>query len=151
MNKGQRLFEVVVALAISALVVVALVSLVSNSIRNATFSKNKSLASTYAQETIEWLRSERDNDVSTFMTNALTPSWCFPSLNWSSPGSCSTDKKIQNTEFLRKGSFTVSTENNIETGQVKNIVNVTIDVSWSDSQGLHQISNTTNFSDWRER
>jgi len=48
MNKGQSLFEVVVALAISALIIITLVSVVGNSIKNATFSKNKTLAANYA-------------------------------------------------------------------------------------------------------
>lgn len=144
-QSGQSLFEVVVALAISALVVVALVSLVSGSIRNATFSKNKSLASNYAQEAVEWLRGQRDSDVATFVTNSLTPTWCFANLDWNSPGVCGSNANIPGTPFTRVATFDV----NVEGG--KNIVEVSVDVSWTDAQGVHQIKNTTNFSDWRER
>lgn len=145
MNKGQSLFEVVVALAISALVIVALVSLVSSSIRNANFSKNKSLASTYAQEASEWLRGERDNSVTDFLNNTLTPTWCLANLNWNSPGVCPTGAVISGTNFTRVGSFTT----NFVGG--KNIVEANIKVFWTDAQGLHQVENVTNFSDWRER
>lgn len=141
--KGQSLFEVVVALAISSLVIVALVSLVSNSIRNATFSKNKSLASTYAQEASEWLRGQRDSDINNFITKTLTPEWCLNQLNWTKVGVC-TDK-IAGTNFVRSGSF----DTNVING--KNIVTATITVTWTDSQGTHSIENVTDYSDWRER
>lgn len=143
-NNGQSLFEVVVALAISALVIVALVSLVSSSIRNANFSKNKSLASTYAQEASEWLRGERDKDIKTFLANTLSPSWCFPTLDWTKVGNVCTTK-IANTDFIRKGTFTTNFVNG------KTIVQSTIKVSWVDAQGDHEVSSVTNFSDWRER
>lgn len=144
-NSGQSLFEVVVALAISALVIVALVSLVSNSIRNANFSRNKSEASNYAQEASEWLRGQRDSDVTLFVTNTLTPNWCFANLNWNASGNCSSGSVIPGTIFKRSGSFSTSVENG------KNIVKATILVSWTDSQGTHNVESVTNFSDWRER
>lgn len=142
---GQSLFEVVVALAISALVVVSLVSLVTNSIRNANFSKNKSLASNYAQETTEWLRSQRDSDVSIFQSHVLTPIWCFSNLNWNVPGNCATDVFISGTIFKREALFSTDFVNG------KTIIQATINVSWQDTQGEHNISSVTNFSDWRER
>ena len=60
LQKGQSLFEAVVALAISALIIVAVVALVASSIRNASFSRNVTLASRYAQQATEWLRGQRD-------------------------------------------------------------------------------------------
>jgi len=43
-QSGQSLFELVVAIAISALIIVAMVSLAVNSIQNSNFAKNKALA-----------------------------------------------------------------------------------------------------------
>lgn len=142
---GQSLFEVVVSLAISALVIVALVSLVSNSIKNANFSRNKSLASNYAQEATEWLRGQRDLDVTDFKTHALIPTWCFANLNWNTSGNCGSNVFITGTQFKRQGTFTTSFVSG------KTIVQATVKVSWTDSQGVHEISSVTNFSDWRER
>ena len=31
------------------------------------------------------------------------------------------------------------------------MIETNIVVSWTDSQGLHNVSSTTNFSDWRQR
>ena len=145
MNKGQSLFEVVVALAISALIIIALVSLVSNSIRNANFSKNKTLAGVYVQEATEWLRGQRDNDIDTFSTNVLTSQWCLQDLSWGIPGSCEDDATIAGTPFIREVNFTITSVSG------KTMIETNIVVSWTDSQGLHNVSSTTNFSDWRQR
>ena len=50
---GQSLLEVMVALAVSTLVLTSLVSAVVVSVRNARFAKNQSLATKYAQEGID--------------------------------------------------------------------------------------------------
>lgn len=144
-NKGQSLFEVVVALAVSALVIVALVSLVSSSIRNATFSKNKASATNYTQEATEWLRGQRDENVSDFIDKTLTSSWCLNNLDWNAPGACPSQAVISGTIFKRQAGFTT----NVLGG--KEIVEATIIVSWEDAQGTHAVESITNFSDWRER
>ena len=140
---GQSLFEVVVALAISAVIVVALVSLASSSIRNATFAKNKTLASRYAEEAIEWLRGQRDSDIDTFKSNSLSPVWCLENPSWSSPGSCSSGDEISGTIFLRELSFP-------DDGATE-IIEANVRVYWTDAQGEHEVRSATNFADWRER
>ena len=59
---GQSLLEVMVALAVSTLVLTSLVSAVVVSVRNARFAKNQSLATKYAQEGIEKVRIYRDQN-----------------------------------------------------------------------------------------
>lgn len=144
-EEGQSLFEVVVSIAVSALIIVALVTLVTNSIRNANFSKNNSLAANFAQEATEWLRGQRDGDIVTFMTNTLIPDWCLKTLSWSQSGECSSTDVIQGTEFIREAFFNRTSENG------KTLVESGVTVSWEDSQGLHEASSITTFSDWRER
>lgn len=146
MNRGQSLFEVVVALAISALIIVTLVSLVSSAIRNSNFSKNKSLAARYAGEVSEWLRGERDSDIDGFFgqraISGLT--YCLPSLApavWPTAGECGAGVVIPGTLFFREVTFS---------GAVPTI-QADISVEWTDSQGIHEVRNTTNFTDWRER
>jgi type II secretory pathway pseudopilin PulG len=144
-QKGQSLFELVVAIAISALVVSALVSITTNSIQNAIFSKNKALAGTYGQQTAEWLRGQRDSDPVAFQVHALTPQWCMAQLAWTSPGSCGTDSQISGTIFTRE----VNLVQDFVSG--KTIVQADVVVSWEDSLGSHSVTNATNLSDWRER
>lgn len=148
-SRGQSLFEVVIALAISALIIVSLVSLVSSSIRNTTFSKNKTLAARYAQEGTEWLRGQRDEDIATFKTNTLTPIWCFKDLSFSIVGPCGTGDEIDGTPFKREIVFS-STSVNVG-GVNKIVIQADVSVVWEDSQGFHEVKSATNFVDWRER
>ena len=151
-TRGQSLFEVVIALAISTIIIVSLVSLVSNSIRNSTFSKNKTLASRYAQEATEWLRGQRDQDPVIFKTNAQTTIWCLKNLDWSMSGSCpeGSGSNIAGTEFRREVSF--NSRNAVSAGGAqKTIIDVDVVVKWRDSQGDHEVRSATSFSDWRER
>lgn len=145
MNKGQSLFEVVVALAISALIIVTLVSLTATSIRNTTFSKNKTLAARYAGEAIEWLRGQRDRDITTFVINIQTPIRCLSSLNWNSSATCATDEFISQTPFKREATFSSVSEGG------KNVIEANVRVYWTDSQGEHEVRSVTSFADWRER
>lgn len=144
--KGQSLFELVVAIAISALIIVVIVSLVTNSLRNATFSKHNAQAVSYASEAVEWLRSQRDTNIDTFLTNAGGLIWCFPDLTWNHAGSCGTGDVISDTPFVREGHF------KIDTSSGKTVVNVDIVVTWSESsKSIHEVTNSTYFTDWRQR
>lgn len=155
-ENGQSLFELVVAIAISALVIVAIVSLVTNSIRSAVFAKNQSTASDLADKTIEWLRGQRDQDIQGFLnyvdpTLGGSPVYCFKdlNLNWNYGVLCNSDggDAIEGTLFTRQATFRVYDD----PVKAKTIIEAEIDVSWKDSQGEHKVVNTTNFTDWRQR
>lgn len=148
---GQSLFELVVAIAVSALVIVAIVSLVSTSIRNATFSKNSAIATSYAGSATEWLRSQRDADINTFVTNVTAVEnspRCFNNLDWTRTSGCGTDT-ITGTPFSRE--ITFSQTQTIVGGSIKTVYTADIVVSWTDSQGIHEVAISANFSDWRQR
>ncbi len=142
LSPGQSLFEVIIALAISAIVITALVSLVSNSIQNAAFSRNKTLAANYAQEATEWIRGQRDTDIDLFVLNAVGTR-CLNSLSWNGP--CAAGAVIPNTPFTRQTTFTTFNPGG------KTIIEVDVSVSWTDSKGSHETRSATNFSDWRQR
>lgn len=135
----------VVALGVVTLITVGIVILATDSIRNSTFSKNKTLASRYAQEVIEWLRQERDKSSSDFANYTVIPTYCFDNLSWSNIGPCGSDEFISNTNLTREVNFTSS----LLSG--KNLLEVLVVVSWSDSQGVHEARSTTNFADGRQQ
>jgi len=143
-EKGQSLFEVVLALAVAALIIIAIVALATISIRNANFSRNQSLTTRYAQEAIEWLRGQRDEDWDAFAARALTPLWCLKSLSWTDAkiGECGSSDFIFDTIFKREISFTILDASNIDTA---------VKVYWEDAQGLHETKTVTTFTDWREQ
>ncbi len=152
MNKGQSLFELLIAIGISALIIVVLVSLVSSALQNAAFAKNQTLAGRYAQEATEWLRGQRDVSTNAFRANVASRPYeiprCFNTLNWVSIGPCGEGDTIDG-QFTRQISF--KTVNAEVDGVTKDIIQTDVVVSWTDSKGLHQITNATDFSDWRQR
>jgi len=153
-EEGQSLFELVVAIGISALIIVVLVALTSNALQNAVFSKNESLAGTYAQKATEWLRGQRDASEATFESNvgeSFNVARCFNNepMNWTGVGPCDTGSKITGTSFVRQITFIELTP--VVNGVVKDIVEANVSVSWTDSRGKHEVTNATDFSDWRQR
>lgn len=61
-DKGQTLIELIIVVAVSVIIIGALVFAIIASLRNAQFSKNQSLATKLAQEGIERVRSGRDRN-----------------------------------------------------------------------------------------
>lgn len=138
-NGGQTLFELVVAVGVSVLVVTGIVALVTLSLRNANFARDQADATRYAQEALEWLRLERNSGWSAFYSRTGTSlTWCLNALSWSSPGSCGTGSFITGTKFQRWVEFSVI--------EVNRSVNAWVRVSWTDSQGTHQSRVDTIFS-----
>jgi len=159
--RGQSLFEVVFTVAIVALILTGITSVAVVSVRNASFSDNNAQSTRYAQTTTEWLRAERDDDWSAFLTNvgSNSPSftYCLDSLGWSNPDSCTAAETIGSTIFMRNVSFScfefvtgtgfisvVCTDVNVSNIQAN------ISVSWVDAQGTHTVDNTARYTNWRE-
>lgn len=84
---GQTLVELVVVVAVSVIIIGALVFATISSLRNASFSRNQAQATKLAQEAIERVRSSRDRNQ---CINGLTiQSSIINSWNGSNPA-CST-------------------------------------------------------------
>lgn len=66
MEKGQSLIEVLVGLATASIIVGAITVATLSSLNNAVFSKNQNLATQYAQQGVEIVRSVRDRNYSQF-------------------------------------------------------------------------------------
>lgn len=161
-SKGQSLFEIVMALAISTLIITALVILAANAVKNSIYARNKTQATRYSQEATEWLRGERDKDWATVyakstVDNSATcgaeyPScFCFADLSWTSStiGKCSDGAEINSTIFKREIYFNRSTVT--ISGIDKTILGMLVKVYWVDPQGIHDVRSATSFTDWRER
>jgi Tfp pilus assembly protein PilV len=144
--EGQSLFEVVLALGLATLIIVAIVSLATNSIRNTSFSRDKTLSTRYTQEATEWLRGQRDEDWDVFTANIIfcpAPPYtqCLDTLSWGDCGACGEDELIEN-KFKREVSFTEVAADS---------VSMEVRVYWTDSQGLHEVRNNTSLTDWRSQ
>ena len=144
LNKGQSLFEVMFALSVAAMILVAVVALVATSIRNSTFSKNKALANKYASELSEWLKKERNNGWNSFSQQLGTTdsNWCMVDLLWTGQKhSCAASDFITSTIFKRQMDVTAGT----------NSYEFSITVTWSDGLGDHETKSTTVLTDWNQQ
>jgi hypothetical protein len=146
-EKGQSLFEVVLALGVITAITIGIVSLAAGSIRNASFSKNKTLAGRYAQEATEWLRGQRDADFDAFSTYVSdNTTYCLKSLSWAVNRNCSGDSdKIADTPLFREVLFSTDPISG------KTVIEADIRVYWTDAQGAHEVRSATSFTDWRQR
>lgn len=121
-EKGQSLIEVILALAVALLVIVALVRLTVTSIRNAQFAKNKARATQYAQESMEEARRLRDEEGGAFFVDG----YCDVS-----------DEDL--------GLFTRNRDCNLN----GNVMEITVTVEWSESGESREVELKTNLTSWR--
>lgn len=140
-RSGQSLFELVVAVVVVGIILVALVGLVTKSISNATFSRNKTLATRYVQDAMEWMRVERDTDWEIFRDRipVVTQTFCMQNLTWTA-GECNLDDYISGTFFVREVVLTRENDNEVDAAVV---------VSWKGPSGMHESRATTRFTNWR--
>lgn len=144
-SRGQSIIEIIIALAMMVLVLLALVWISIVAVRNANFSKNQALASQYSQELLEWLRSERDDDWTAFVSRAgaagAPTSYCFQNLSWPGSGACSSGQTV-GAIFLRQGSL-----EQVVAGRVQ----VVITTTWQDASGPHQSALTSYLTNWKNQ
>lgn len=135
---GQTLVELLVALGIAAVVVVAMIALASTSLANITFSRLQGESSRLARGTMEWLRSERDTDWNTFATHAGT--WCMPTLSWTIGTACTSGNPIPDTTLFREVVLSQISADEIE---------ASARVYWTDSKGTHETRLNSRLTRWR--
>lgn len=164
--RGQSMFELIFAIAIATLILTGIVSLAAVSVRNSTASRDNALANRFAQEVTEWLRRERDNNWTVFITNingSATQTYCFddsPALDWGKPNPCSAaDKITANWIYTRETSFNCFKTNVAAPPPVflsvlctdpdVDLVEVVTKVKWADPQGSHTVTHTTQLTNWK--
>lgn len=143
-NQGQSIYEVILAIGIVTSVLVAIVTLVVITQKNALLAKNRAEGLRLIQEASEWLRSERNADWNLFYTNAANATWCLNDLSWANTGGCTTSEFVTGMEpFRRQVTFTRATlPNGLQ-------VKADIDILWLDQQGSHTTRSSTYFTNWQ--
>lgn len=111
---GQSLIEVTFATAVVSLVLVAILSSVIQSVSNSRVALEQTQATSLAQESLEWVRNQRDvvgwgvfssaieargNNV-TYCLTTLPEN--FATLLLSTPGECTDEEVITDTNFSRE-------------------------------------------------
>lgn len=139
-NSGQSLVEVIVAVGAMSLLMVALLALVSLSIRSNRLSQTRAEAVALAEEGIELMRAYRDLSWTDLYAKAgnnygLEKNWTVETGLWID---CPAGKNIDNF-------FTRCVE--VITGGADQ-VNIQVVVSWQEGSQTYQTVQTTNLSLW---
>lgn len=144
-KKGFTLVEIIIFIAILSLIFTSLISLITYSLSTTKTNERKIIATHFADEAREWLRSEKEADWEEFVgkipyspiTYCLNanPLQSFPSQ----PGGCS-DFQLNNI-FKRE---VILSKNSNSTQVTCEIV-----VSWQEKgENYHQVKQTTIFTPW---
>lgn len=145
-QKGQTLVEVIVASGIVTLVLSGLVSAITYGLTSVQFSRNKALATKYAQESLEWVRSKRDvsaNWATFYSTYASTPTtYCMSTLSWSTTSPCTTPINDAYDKFVR----TVTLTGNGAPDNDRILVQAV--VTWNEGRRSSNVSLETYLSSW---
>lgn len=152
-NQGFTLIEVLVATSIVIMVLVGISSGVSFAVKNTRFSQEKALSVRYAQEALEWVRSQRDQIGWQGFFSVLDEEgpnqfyYCLPSLpsdisgfralTSQTTGDCSL---IDGTSFDRRLQIVIV--NGTEIGFTSTIV-------WQDASQQYETSLNTTLREWR--
>ena len=137
--KGQSLVEVLVALALAAVIITGVIFAITSALNNAQFSRNQNLATAYAQQGMEAVRAMRDAGKA--MTDAgligfflLTGNYCLAkdsnTLAARAGPDCEDEGDIfvSGIHFIREIRFQSGSD--CGSGNIK----VTLQVQWSDSK-----------------
>lgn len=148
------LIEVLIFVAILGLFFVAAASITTVSIRNMKTNENKIIATHYAEELLNWLRTEKESDWSLFAgkTSIIYPAvpptaayYCFetsPIPNWpASVGECQTTDLL-NSQYLRN----VAISKDDASSPTKFFIAIT--VSWQEGGNSYEVPLNTVFTVW---
>lgn len=144
---GQTIIEVVIATGVVAMVMTAVVAIISVSLRNTTRAKAKALATKYTQEGIEYFRAQRnllgwESMFQTIQQGAGGNTYCMSTLPYSGNGglaslanrACLPNEFVDSRQiYQRRAEITISGTDTIT---------ITVTVTWNDGDRT-QTSNAT--------
>ncbi len=147
-RKGVSLLEVILTLAVSAMILTSIVSLTSKSVSTSTLSRNKAQANRYAGEAVEFVRTQKEFNGWSIFFNAIKDSsdgsttgpeiWCLTTLAFNINHECTASDVIPNTMFKR--TLTVTGDSNV--------LDINVKVEWTDEKGTHETFSSTVISNW---
>jgi prepilin-type N-terminal cleavage/methylation domain-containing protein len=124
-KSGFSLIEVLIFVTILGLFFVAALSITTFSLKNMKISEHKILAAHYAEEGIEWTKSQKDDDWEAFILRDTSAGsgtlYCINSLSWDT-GSCGYN--LGSSPFFKR-EITVA-----NSGSPTSQVEIKVTVSW---------------------
>jgi prepilin-type N-terminal cleavage/methylation domain-containing protein len=138
-KKGFSLIEVLVFVSILSLIFVSAVAVTTYSLKVMRFNQDKILATHYAEEGLEWVKSQKEEDWSNFTgldtSSGPGTTYCLTSLSWSSPGLCG-ENDLFGTPNIYSREVTLINEG----GSPVNQSNVEVKVYWKNSNDNYNVT-----------
>lgn len=131
-QKGQSLVEALIALGAAVIIVSAIAVAVITSVNNTDFSKNQNLATQYAQQAMEILRSQSESDWQSFSAIS-SGTYCLnqssTTLQSASLGcTANINDSNNNPFFIRKVAIAQND------AACRGNTNISVSVSWKDGK-----------------
>lgn len=130
MKKGFSLVEVLVFVTILSLFFVAAMAVTTYSLRTMKTNQYKILAAHFAEEGIEWLRGQKEDDWTTFSAHDSSlgsSAYCISNLDFSSSGECGENYTLGTPQIFKRE----VTLENIPDSSDPDQVNATVMVVWN--------------------
>ncbi|MEK7513538.1 MAG: hypothetical protein AAB430_00120 [Patescibacteria group bacterium] len=144
LNSGQSLVEMVVAVGMMSLLMVALLSVTSLSIKNTRLAQSRTQAVGLVQEGVELMRAYRDFNWNGFYAKANGQSYVLLD-NWTVETGLTQTGCSQTSYFDASNFFSRCVKlSTIEAGNVS----VEVTVYWQEGSQLKQVVQSTNLSLW---
>lgn len=126
--KGFSLMEVLVFITVLGLFFVAAMSVTTFNVKNMKIQEHKIIATRFAEEGTEWVRQEKEDDWSIFITQGSLAgkTYCINSLDWNTASSCGGTYPLGSPGFFKRELLITNF------GSPVNQVEATITVSWQD-------------------
>ncbi|KKP93685.1 MAG: hypothetical protein UR98_C0003G0055 [Parcubacteria group bacterium GW2011_GWA1_36_12] len=138
---GQSLIEVVISIAIAAILAISLISTTLITQRTSQSARNNTEATKLAQEWVEQLRVFRDrHDFADLDTNACRLDTQLDPDNWALRGPICPVDVVLGTVTFHRSLIIEDLDSNKKA--------VTILVTWDESGGQREVKHETIFSDW---
>lgn len=141
-SQGQSLIEVVVAIGAMSLLLVALLTTISFSIRNSRIAKDRTQAVALSSEGIELMRAYRDYNFNTFFAEARIDNYDLP-YSWVVEDGLAAD--CSETEFEIRDFFRRCVK---LTSIDLTSVDVEVTVEWQEGSQVKQAIQNTRLSLW---
>jgi len=131
---GQSLVEVVIAVGAMSVLLVALLSLMSLSLRNSRLAKDRARAVASASQGVELMRAYRDSNWNEFLIKANTTNYSLP-VGW-----------VVGVDLI--AICGAADERCVQLSQVGDQVEVKVSVAWTEGSQTFSTNQVTQLSLW---
>jgi len=144
-KKSFSLIEVLIFVTILVLFFVAALAITTYSLGNMKINEHKIIATRYAEESIEWLKSQKEENWTEFILKDTSSgtTYCLNELNWLTQSSCGENFTLGDPAFFKRELLLTN-----QSGTPTEQVNAQIQVSWQERNQAYDVTINTILTIW---